>query len=86
MKLQRREFLHLAAGRAPPALARAQTCPASPSRLRDNVADVYFGKVGAVAARSVPRFARNSRDWQQLIKMCRFDRSGDSALQLSSAP
>jgi DNA invertase Pin-like site-specific DNA recombinase len=29
------------------------------------------GKVGAVAAREVSRFARNSRDWQQLIEMCR---------------
>ena len=28
-------------------------------------------KVGAVAAREVSRFARNSRDWQQLIEMCR---------------
>ena len=25
----------------------------------------------AVAAREVSRFARNSRDWQQLIEMCR---------------
>jgi hypothetical protein len=24
-----------------------------------------------VAAREVSRFARNSRDWQQLIEMCR---------------
>ena len=29
------------------------------------------GKVGAVAAREVSRFARNSHDWQQLIEMCR---------------
>ena len=35
------------------------------------VADVCMGKVGAVAAREVSRFARNSRDWQQLIEMCR---------------
>jgi DNA invertase Pin-like site-specific DNA recombinase len=28
-------------------------------------------KVGAVAAREVSRFGRNSRDWQQLIEMCR---------------
>jgi DNA invertase Pin-like site-specific DNA recombinase len=35
------------------------------------VADVCLGKVGAVAAREVSRFARNSRDWQQLIEMCR---------------
>lgn len=35
------------------------------------VADVCMGKVGAVAAREVSRFARNHRDWQQLIEMCR---------------
>src|SRR5665811_2073750 len=35
------------------------------------VAEVCLGQVGAVAAREVSRFARNSRDWQQLIEMCR---------------
>jgi DNA invertase Pin-like site-specific DNA recombinase len=35
------------------------------------VAEVCLGKVGAVCAREVSRFARNSRDWQQLIEMCR---------------
>ena len=35
------------------------------------VAEVCLGNVGAVAAREVSRFARNSRDWQQLIEMCR---------------
>jgi DNA invertase Pin-like site-specific DNA recombinase len=35
------------------------------------VSEVCLGKVGAVAAREVSRFARNSRDWQQLIEMCR---------------
>jgi DNA invertase Pin-like site-specific DNA recombinase len=35
------------------------------------VAQVCLGKVGGVAAREVSRFARNSRDWQQLIEMCR---------------
>ena len=35
------------------------------------VAEVCLGKVGAVAARDVSRFARNNRDWQQLIEMCR---------------
>ena len=34
------------------------------------VAEVCLGKVGAVCAREVSRFARNSRDWQ-LIEMCR---------------
>jgi len=35
------------------------------------VAQVCLGQVGAVAAREVSRFARNSRDWRQLIEMCR---------------
>ena len=35
------------------------------------VAEVSLDRVGAVAAREVSRFARNSRDWQQLIEMCR---------------
>jgi DNA invertase Pin-like site-specific DNA recombinase len=34
------------------------------------VTDVCLGKVGAVAAREVSRFARNNRDWHQLIEMC----------------
>ena len=35
------------------------------------VAEVCLGKVGAVAAREVSRFARNSREWQQLVEACR---------------
>src|SRR2546423_13218398 len=35
------------------------------------VAEVCLGKVGTVAAREVSRFARNSRDWQQLVEVCR---------------
>jgi len=35
------------------------------------VAQVWLGQVGAVAAREVSRFARNSREWQQLVEMCR---------------
>src|ERR1700704_6263068 len=35
------------------------------------VADVGLGKVGAVATLEVSRCACNSRDWQQLIEMCR---------------
>jgi DNA invertase Pin-like site-specific DNA recombinase len=35
------------------------------------VAEVSLGHVGAVAAREVSRFARNSREWQQLIEVCR---------------
>jgi DNA invertase Pin-like site-specific DNA recombinase len=30
-----------------------------------------MGQVGAVAAREVSRFARNSREWQQLVEVCR---------------
>lgn len=35
------------------------------------VAVVCLGNVGAVAAREVSRFARNSKDWQQLVEVCR---------------
>lgn len=35
------------------------------------VAEVCLGRVGAVAAREVSGFARNSREWQQLVKVCR---------------
>ena len=35
------------------------------------VTEVCMGKIGAVAAREVSRFARNSRDWQQLVEVCR---------------
>ncbi|HYR91434.1 MAG TPA: recombinase family protein [Terriglobia bacterium] len=35
------------------------------------VAQVCMGHVGAVAAREVSRFARNSREWQQLVEVCR---------------
>jgi DNA invertase Pin-like site-specific DNA recombinase len=35
------------------------------------VAEVCLGKVGAVCAREVSRFARNSADWQQLVEVCR---------------
>ena len=33
--------------------------------------EVCLRKVGAVAAREVSRFARNSREWQQLVEVCR---------------
>jgi DNA invertase Pin-like site-specific DNA recombinase len=35
------------------------------------VAAVCLGEVGAIAAREVSRFARNNRDWHQLIEICR---------------
>jgi DNA invertase Pin-like site-specific DNA recombinase len=41
------------------------------SGFRRLVAEVSLGRVGVVAARAVSRFARNSRDWQQLIEICR---------------
>lgn len=41
------------------------------SGFRRLVADVSLGQIGAVAAREVSRPARNSRDWQQLIEICR---------------
>jgi DNA invertase Pin-like site-specific DNA recombinase len=34
------------------------------------VAEIGLGKVGAVVAREVSRFARNNRDWYQLVEMC----------------
>jgi len=35
------------------------------------VAQVCMGHIGAVAAREVFRFTRNSREWQQLVEVCR---------------
>ena len=35
------------------------------------VAEVCLGRIGVVAAREVSRSARNSRDWQQLVEVCR---------------
>ena len=35
------------------------------------VTEVCLGRVGAVAARELSRFARNNREWQQLIEVCR---------------
>jgi DNA invertase Pin-like site-specific DNA recombinase len=39
------------------------------------VVEVSLGKVGAVAAREVPGYARNSREWQQLVEVCRVGRT-----------
>ena len=52
-------------------LGRSAAGGAMRSGFERMVAEVCLGKVGAVAAREVSRFARNSRDWQQLIEMCR---------------
>ena len=35
------------------------------------VAEVCLERVGVVAARELSRFARNSREWQQLVEVCR---------------
>jgi DNA invertase Pin-like site-specific DNA recombinase len=35
------------------------------------VAQVCMGQIGVVAARELSRFARNSREWQQLVEVCR---------------
>ena len=34
------------------------------------VSEVCLGKVGAVAAREVSRFARQNLGWQQLVEVC----------------
>ena len=47
-------------------LPAVSSAPASSGRRA-----VCLGKVGAVAAREISRFARNGRDWRQLIEMCR---------------
>ena len=52
-------------------LGRSATGAVSRAGFQRMVAEVCLGKVGAVAAREVSRFARNSRDWQQLIEICR---------------
>ncbi len=52
-------------------LGRSAAGTATRSGFERMVADVCLGKVGAVAAREVSRFARNSRDWQQLVEVCR---------------
>lgn len=52
-------------------ISGARRRPVSRAGFDRMVAEVCLGKVGAVAAREVSRFARNSRDWQQLIEMCR---------------
>jgi DNA invertase Pin-like site-specific DNA recombinase len=52
-------------------LGRSAAGTTARSGFERMVADVCLGKVGAVAAREVSRFARNSRDWQQLVEVCR---------------
>jgi DNA invertase Pin-like site-specific DNA recombinase len=52
-------------------LGRSASGMVSRSGFERMVAQVCLGKVGAVAAREVSRFARNSREWQQLVEVCR---------------
>lgn len=49
---------------------RSATTTSGRSGFQRMVAEVCLGKVGAVAAIEVSRFARNNRDWHQLIEMC----------------
>lgn len=49
---------------------RSATTTNGRSGFQRMVAEVCLGKVGAVAAIEVSRFARNNRDWHQLIEMC----------------
>jgi DNA invertase Pin-like site-specific DNA recombinase len=51
-------------------LGRSATTTADRTGFQRMVAEVCLGKVGAVAAREVSRFARNNRDWHQLVEMC----------------
>lgn len=52
-------------------LGRTATGVVTRNGFERMVSDVCLGKVGAVAAREVSRFARNNREWQQLIEVCR---------------
>ncbi len=52
-------------------LGRSASGTVTRSGFERMVAHVCLGKVGAVAAREVSRFARNSREWQQLVEVCR---------------
>ena len=52
-------------------LGRSAAGTVARSGFERMIADVCLGKVGAVAAREVSRFARNSREWQQLVEVCR---------------
>jgi DNA invertase Pin-like site-specific DNA recombinase len=51
-------------------LGRSATTTHGRTGFQRMVAEVCLGRVGAVAAREVSRFARNNRDWHQLIEMC----------------
>jgi len=52
-------------------LGRSAAGTVARSGFERMVSEVSLGRVGAVAAREVSRFARNSREWQQLVEVCR---------------
>lgn len=52
-------------------LGRSAAGTVARSGFERMVTEVCLGKVGAVAAREVSPFARNSREWQQLMEVCR---------------
>src|SRR5262245_31606118 len=52
-------------------LGRSASGTVERSGFERMVADVALGHVGAVAALEVARFARNRRDWQHLVEVCR---------------
>lgn len=52
-------------------LGRSAAGTVTRSGFERMVAEVCLGRVGAVAAREVSRFARNSREWQQWVEVCR---------------
>ena len=52
-------------------LGRSAAGPVARTGFERMVSGVCLGKVGAVAAREVSRFARNSREWQRLVEVCR---------------
>jgi DNA invertase Pin-like site-specific DNA recombinase len=51
-------------------LGRSATGTADRAGFQRMVAEVCLGKVGAIAAREVSRFAGNNRDWHQLVEIC----------------
>jgi DNA invertase Pin-like site-specific DNA recombinase len=51
-------------------MGRSAATTSDRSGFQRMVAEVCLGRIGTVAAREVSRFARNNRDWHQLIEMC----------------
>jgi DNA invertase Pin-like site-specific DNA recombinase len=51
-------------------MGRSAATTSERSGFQRMVAEICLGRIGSVAAREVSRFARNNRDWHQLIEMC----------------